>query len=279
MPNETWQSDFTHYRLTAPTAPGTDVEIISWLDDYSRYALHVTAHPRVTGPIVVATFRDSRSPARDSRLDADRQRHGLHHPVRPAASGGRNGFEHELRRLGRRPEELPPQPPHHLRQGRALPADHEELAPRPTRPARHHRRAAGPARRASSTDYNHHRPHRSLPQPGHPRRRLRPPGPKPPRRPAATPTPTTGSATTASTPPAASPSATTAACTTSASAEPTPEPTSCCSSTTSTSASSTPPPANSSASSPSTPPATTSPPAAPKPGPTPANEQQPNPQS
>jgi len=31
--------------------------MITWLDDHSRYALHVTAHPRVTGPIVLATFR------------------------------------------------------------------------------------------------------------------------------------------------------------------------------------------------------------------------------
>lgn len=31
QPNETWQSDFTHWRL----ADGTDVEIINWLDDYS----------------------------------------------------------------------------------------------------------------------------------------------------------------------------------------------------------------------------------------------------
>ena len=38
-------------------APGADVEIISWLDDCTRYALHVTAHPRITGPIVTATFR------------------------------------------------------------------------------------------------------------------------------------------------------------------------------------------------------------------------------
>jgi transposase len=29
MPNETWQADFTHYRL----ADGTDTEILSWLDD------------------------------------------------------------------------------------------------------------------------------------------------------------------------------------------------------------------------------------------------------
>ena len=59
MPNETWQSDFTHYRLTHPTAPGTDVEIITWLDDCTRYALHVTAHPRITSPIVIATFRET----------------------------------------------------------------------------------------------------------------------------------------------------------------------------------------------------------------------------
>ena len=33
--------------------PGPDVEIISWLDDHARYALGVTAHRRVTGPIVL----------------------------------------------------------------------------------------------------------------------------------------------------------------------------------------------------------------------------------
>ena len=52
-PNETWQADFTHYRL----ADATEVEILTWLDDHSRYALSVTAHRRVTGPIVLATFR------------------------------------------------------------------------------------------------------------------------------------------------------------------------------------------------------------------------------
>ncbi len=40
-------------------ATGVDVEHISWLDDCTRYALHVTAHPRVTGPIVIETFRRS----------------------------------------------------------------------------------------------------------------------------------------------------------------------------------------------------------------------------
>ena len=47
LPNQTWQADFTHYRL----ADTTDAEILTWLDDHSRYALHVSAWPRVTGPI------------------------------------------------------------------------------------------------------------------------------------------------------------------------------------------------------------------------------------
>ncbi len=60
MPNETWQSDFTHYRLTRPDGRhGADTEILSWLDDHSRYALHATAHHRVTGAIVLVTFREA----------------------------------------------------------------------------------------------------------------------------------------------------------------------------------------------------------------------------
>jgi hypothetical protein len=31
--------------------------VLTWLDDHSRYALSVTAHRRVTGPIVLAAFR------------------------------------------------------------------------------------------------------------------------------------------------------------------------------------------------------------------------------
>ena len=58
MPNQTWQSDFTHYRLAHRDGrPGHDIEIISWLDDCTRYALHVSAHARVSAPIVLATFR------------------------------------------------------------------------------------------------------------------------------------------------------------------------------------------------------------------------------
>jgi transposase InsO family protein len=53
LPNECWQADFTHY----PLADGTGTEILAWLDDHSRYLLHITAHRRVSGPAVVAQFR------------------------------------------------------------------------------------------------------------------------------------------------------------------------------------------------------------------------------
>lgn len=55
LPNETWQSDFTHFRL----ATGADTEIITWLDDHSRFALHVSAHHRITAKIVLETFLET----------------------------------------------------------------------------------------------------------------------------------------------------------------------------------------------------------------------------
>jgi transposase len=53
QPNECWQADFTHY----PLADGTGTEILTWLDDHSRLALSVTAHHRVTGPVVLTAFQ------------------------------------------------------------------------------------------------------------------------------------------------------------------------------------------------------------------------------
>lgn len=93
MPNECWQSDYTHWRL----ADGTDVEILAWIDDHSRFALSLTAHSRVTGPIVIDTFRTAienhGSPA--STLTDN----GLVYTTRFAGGGkgGLNGFEKELR--------------------------------------------------------------------------------------------------------------------------------------------------------------------------------------
>jgi len=52
LPNETWQSDFTHWRL----ADDTDIEILTFLDDCSHYALDVTAHRAITANLVVDRF-------------------------------------------------------------------------------------------------------------------------------------------------------------------------------------------------------------------------------
>ena len=159
------------------------------------------------------------------------------------------------------PKELPTRPSHHLRQGRTVPTDPEELA------------AAQPGQPSTIDQlqalldvfvdiYNHRRPHRSLPHRATPATiYARPPKATPGSR-----DPDTHDRVRhdRSTTPALSPCASAAGCTTSASAEPTPEPTSSCSSTTSTFGSSTPPPANSCANSSSTPAATTSPPAHPK---------------
>ncbi len=99
MPNECWQSDFTHYRLTGPAGtPGLDAEIITWLDDCTRYAVRVTAHPRVSGPIVLTSFRTAVTqygiPA--STLTDN----GMVYTVRfSGGRGGRTSLEHELRRL------------------------------------------------------------------------------------------------------------------------------------------------------------------------------------
>src|SRR5207245_4285633 len=99
LPNECWQADFTHYRLTPHDGrPGSDVEILSWLDDCSRFALSITAHLRVTGPSVVVTFRDAvhRFGVPASTLTDN----GMVFTTRfSGGKGGRNGFEAELRRL------------------------------------------------------------------------------------------------------------------------------------------------------------------------------------
>jgi hypothetical protein len=59
QPNECWQSRFHPLPPTARDGPpGVDVEIITWLDDHARYALQVSAHRRITGPIVLASFRE-----------------------------------------------------------------------------------------------------------------------------------------------------------------------------------------------------------------------------
>ena len=100
QPNGCWQSDFTHYRLTRPDGrPGTDVDIITWLDDCSRYALHTSAHRRITAPIVLATF--TTTAAQHGYPASTLTDNGMVYTVRFAGGrGGRTLLEHELRRLG-----------------------------------------------------------------------------------------------------------------------------------------------------------------------------------
>lgn len=99
-PNELWQSDFTHVTLTN----GTDVEVIGWLDDHSRYLLHLTAHRRVTGRTVTDTF--TRTAAEHGYPAATLTDNGMVYTTRLARGGrGRgdgagNAFETLLADLG-----------------------------------------------------------------------------------------------------------------------------------------------------------------------------------
>lgn len=91
-PNETWQSDFTHW----PLADGTDTEILNWLDDHSRYLLDNRAYLRVTGDHVVNTFLaliETHGPPASTLTD-----NGVVYTARFV--GGRNAFEHVLPLLG-----------------------------------------------------------------------------------------------------------------------------------------------------------------------------------
>lgn len=98
MPNECWQSDFTHYPLTDTATFPNGIEIITWLDDCTRYALHVSAHRAITTPIVKATFRET---AGQHGIPASTLTdNGMVYTVRLAGigrQGGRNGFEQQLR--------------------------------------------------------------------------------------------------------------------------------------------------------------------------------------
>ena len=85
-PNELWQSDFTHWHL----ADGSEVEILNWLDDHSRYLLACTVFSRVTGDDVVASF--SRSP----RVRSARERRRTD----PSVRGDRRPAKRRRPRLG-----------------------------------------------------------------------------------------------------------------------------------------------------------------------------------
>jgi transposase InsO family protein len=158
QPNECWQADFTHY----PLANRAGTEILTWLDDHSRYALSVTAHQRITGPIVLTAFQASIAaygvPA------ATLTDNGMVFTTRLSGGrGGRNGFEHELRRLGIRQKNGKPN--HPQTQGKAERFQQtmkKWLAAQPCQPATITELQALLGQ--FTTICNHQRPHRSLPR-------------------------------------------------------------------------------------------------------------------
>jgi transposase InsO family protein len=165
MPNETWQSDFTHYRLADHTAGdtelGTDVEIITWLDDHSRYVLHCMAHRPVTAKIVLATFRATVAtygiPA--STLTDN----GMVYTVRFATGrGGRTGLEAELHRLHITQKNSRPNHPTTCGKAERFQQTLKKwLRAQPAQPATIEQLQM--LLDAFVTTYNHDRPHRSLP--------------------------------------------------------------------------------------------------------------------
>jgi transposase InsO family protein len=97
LPNQMWQTDFTHVRLTT----GRDVEVLNFLDDHSRLLLAAVAYPRVTGPAVAKLFgRTVDTYGIPASVLSD---NGMVFTTRFAGSkdgkGGKNAFEKELRRL------------------------------------------------------------------------------------------------------------------------------------------------------------------------------------
>ena len=156
QPNERWQADFTHWWLTR----GNHAEILCWIDDHSRYAISVTAHMRITTPIVVDEFTKAT------------QRHGIPHSTLTdngmvfttrlaGGRGGRNRFEHELRRLN--VHQINSTPNHPTTCGK-VERFHQTLKKWLT----HQPRATTLTELQTQLDafvdeYNHRRPHRSLP--------------------------------------------------------------------------------------------------------------------
>lgn len=158
QPNETWQADFTHYRL----AGGTDVEVLCWLDDHARYALRITAHARVTGAIVLNEFRAAI--AQHGVPASTLTDNGMVFTTRlSGGKGGRNAFEAELRRLGIRQKNSRPNHPTTCGKVERF---HQTLkrwlSARPDRPETIAELQT--LLEVFADHYNHDRPHRSLPE-------------------------------------------------------------------------------------------------------------------
>lgn len=157
QPNETWQADFTHHRL----ANGTDIEILTWLDDHSRYALSVTAHRPVTGIAVLRTFRactETHGIPYSTLTD-----NGMVFTARFAQGGrtSRNGLEKELVRLGVKQKNS--RPNHPTTCGKVERFQQTLKKWLRARPAADTLTDLQTQLDEFIDYYNHHRPHRALP--------------------------------------------------------------------------------------------------------------------
>lgn len=152
QPNETWQSDFTHWRL----ADGTDIEIINWLDDHSRLLLSLQAHPRITGDIVIDTFTaniNEYGPPQSTLTD-----NGTVYTAR--FTGGRNGFEYLLAALGIRQKNG--SPGHPQTQGKIERFHQTQKRWLAAQPKAQNLTELNHQLEEFRTLYNQHRPHRAL---------------------------------------------------------------------------------------------------------------------
>lgn len=156
QPNECWQADFTHWWL----ADGTHTEILCWIDDHARYAISVTTHRRVTGPIVLATFQ--KACAAHGTPTSTLTDNGMVFTTRLAGGkDGRNAFENELHQLG--VTQINSTPNHPTTCGK-VERFHQTLKkwltsqPRVTTAAELQTQLD-----AFVDEYNHCRPHRSMP--------------------------------------------------------------------------------------------------------------------
>jgi transposase InsO family protein len=152
QPNETWQSDSTHWRL----ADGSDVEILNWLDDHSRYLLRCSAHQPVDGETVVSSLLEAVErfgPPASTLTD-----NACVYTAR--FTGGRNGFEYLLAALGIRQKNG--SPGHPQTQGK-IERFHQTLKRwLAARPAAQDLAELQLQLKAFGEDYNERRPHRAL---------------------------------------------------------------------------------------------------------------------